>query len=300
MKTSSPPYLRPYPERVQIREWLLIKDRQPVSLPELLPEWDSATNVSVNIRVEIDTHAILEDCNLSQDTNLRLIVSWESMGTGLRDCGSFMDLDTYLPRQSVVLEAHIEGALLASEVVISVSLLLSTPGESSGRFAPKLTGSLLWRSQRKILLEGTGTRFPVEMVDFAKSLSWLPENAGWFLDWDRSDFTRPVLGSVRLYINANHKRLKTAVTGTQETDQTVRETVSFDIARTMIMTALDSEDFLENAERYANETVGAAVRRLIHTLFAGDTLFDLAEYRQQYPDRFECQLQDRLKFFWKD
>ena len=63
---------------------------------------------------------------------------------------------------------------------------------------------------------------------------------------------------------------------------------------------LDGEDFLANADGYADETVGAAIRRLIHALFAGNTLVALAQYQKQYPERFECQLQDRLKLFWKE
>ncbi len=300
MKTSSPPYLRPYPERVQIKEWLLIQDGVPTPFRELMPEWDPATNITVNMSAEVETQRILNDCQLSPDARLRLIAFWESKGTGLRDRGTFVDLDTNLPKQSAVLEVQIEGALVAGEVSVGISLLLSNPGKSVGRFSPKLTGCLLWCGAKNIVLEGTGTRFPIEMVDFGKSFSWLPENAGWFLDWDRLDFTRPVLGSVRLYINANHKRLKTAVVGTQITDQTIRETISFDVARTLIMTALDGEDFLANADGYADETVGAAIRRLIHALFAGNTLVALAQYQKQYPERFECQLQDRLKLFWKE
>ncbi len=300
MKTSSPPYLRPYPERIQIENWLFIKDGVPSPFNELMPEWDAATNITVGFNLTVDTQGILEDCKLPPSVNLRLTASWESGGTGLRDCGTSIDLDMRIPNQSVTLEAYIEGTRLAGEVVVGVSLVLNVPTTTSERFAPKLPGSLLWRSQRKIVLEGTGTRFPVEMADFSKSLSWLPENAGWFLDWDRSDFTRPVLGSVRLYINSNHTRLKSAVTGIQEADQAVRETVSFDVARTMIMTALDDPEFPENAANYSDETVGAAVRRLIQTLFAGDTLAELVQYRRQYPERFECQLQDRLKLFGKD
>ena len=300
MKTSSPPYLRPYFERIEIKDWLLIKNGSSSLLGELMPEWDTATNITIAINAEVDTYGILEDCKLSRSAQLRLVSSWESTGTGLRDCGNFVDLDTNLSNQSVLLEAQIEGAMLASEVVVGVSLLLMKVGMVTERLAPKLTGSLLWRNQRKIALEGTGTRFPVEMVNFSESFSWLPENAGWFLDWDRFDFTRPVLGSVRLYVNSNHQRLKAAVNGIKEIDQALREVISFDIARTMIMTALDSEDFINESEKYADETVGAAVRRLVNTLFPSKALHERAQYRKQYPDRFECDLQDSLQLFWKE
>ena len=300
MKTSSPPYLRPYPERLQVKEWLVVKNGLPMPLNELMPEWDVAADITLNINVEVDSQGIWEDCQLPSDAVLRLTATWESGGTGLRGCGSYVDFDVRQSSRNLLLEAHIEGSKLAGEVVVGVTLLLATSPTAKERVVPKLPGSLLWRNQRKITLEGTGTRFPVELVDFGKSFTWLPENAAWFLDWDRSDFTRPVLGSLRLYVNSNHKRLKGAVSGTHEADQTVREAVYFDVARTMIMTALDSDDFLESAEKYIDETVGAAVRRLIQTLFAEDTLREVAQYRQQHPERFECQLQDRLKLFWKE
>lgn len=300
MKTTALPYLRPYPERIQIKEWSIIQEDISVPLREFMPEWDATTDITLSAKAEINLAGILNDCKLSSNSELVIVSAWDSSGTGLRDCSNVLTIDSSLTHQVIILDWHLTGAFLSAEIMISISLVLKNAADTMHQFAPKLAGSLLWRDQRKIVLEGSGTRFPVEMVNFAESFSWLPENAGWFLDWDQHDFTRPVLGGMRLYINSNHKQLKSALNGTQDNDSTIREVISFEVARTMIMTALDDREFLINAELYEDDTVGASIRRLLHALFVNNTLQELVEYRKGYSNRFDCELQDRLRLFWKD
>lgn len=291
------PYLLPKPDRVKIIKWNLITADGLQPVDALFPDWDAALSVHVSAAVEIDVSSVLEDCHLPLDSVLRLSLTWHSDGTGLRGRGTYIDLNPHLTGQTLNLEVQINGAVLAKSVTISVILVLIESGTGSELLAPKLPGSLLWYSEKTILLEGEGTRFPMEVIDFADS-AWLPENAAWFLDWDPDDFDQPVLGAVRLYINLRHERVKQAVSGLNKLDRAIREAIRFDVARVMIAAALNNEEFMSQPDTYPDGTIGAALRRLLYILFPGESFQTVQKQFYHYPQHFEGRLQHSLKLFW--
>jgi hypothetical protein len=293
------PYLIPHPERVKLGEWHLVLNDASQPLNETLPEWDAAMPIHAATTAEVDTEGVLADCGLAADAVLRLAAVWSSPGTGLRGCGSFVDLGEKSLGGPQTLELKVDGAKLADRIILEVALVLVSAGSSKERLAPKLPGSLLWRQGKSLLLEGETARFPMEVTNFAES-SWLPENAAWFLDWKPDDFEQAVLGTVRLYINAGHERVKLAVSGRNESDHAIREVIRFEVARTLILTALADEEFVSNPDRYPDGTVGAAVSRLFRILFPTESLKSLQQSCQQYPNFFECRLQHNLRLFGEE
>lgn len=293
------PYLLPKADRVKVAEWNLVTSDGSRALGALFPEWDAAMPVYVTAAVEVDFSGILTDCDLSSDSVLRLAATWYSAGTGLRGGGSSVDLNSHLADRPLALEVKADGAVLAKSIMLSVVLVMLQSGTGSGPLAPKMPGSLLWRDERTVLLEGEGTRFPMEVIDFAES-AWLPENAAWFLDWNPDDFDQSILGAVRLYINARHERVKQAVSGLNKLDRAIREVIRFDVARIMVAAALNNEEFITQPESYPNGTVGAALRRLLYILFPGESFQSVRKELNYFPQHFECRLQHSLKLFWNE
>jgi len=292
------PYLLPAPEHVNLGEWLLTINGITQSAGELLPEWDAAVPICASITAEVDVKEILTECHLSSNAALRLAAVWRSPGTGLRGCGSTIDLKEESLNHSYALNLEVDGTMLAGSIVLGVVMTLIEAGSTNDLLAPKLPGSLLWHKEKSVLLEGQAARFPMELVDFAKG-SWLPENAAWYLDWDTRDFDQIVLGTLRLYINAGHEKVRRAASEQDEASSAIRESIRFDVARTMIAAALTNEGFILDPSAYSEGTVGAAVSRLLTTLFPNETLEALRNTSQQYPHLFECQLQHNLRLFWE-
>jgi hypothetical protein len=291
------PYLTPSVKRIRHSQWQLISEDALIPLGDLLPYWDAAMPIRASIKIEIDTRDILSDCALSTDAQLRLVATWYSAGTGLRECGSFQNLNNVLSGQNFTLKINVEGQKLSSSIMLTANLVLVNPGTRSNALAPRIPGSLLWHVEHPVVLEGQGARFPMELVDFGAS-SWLPENAAWFLDWRPDDLDQLVLGGIRLYINARHEKVRQAVSEQRELDFTLKEAMRFDIARAMITSALNNSSFITAPEQFGDDTVGAAIRRLVRALFPDRNLQSLQMASQQYPHRFECELQDKLKLYW--
>lgn len=291
------PYVLPQPEHIRTIEWLQRTGDEDVPLQEILLHWDPGTVLQLSVKGEANVVGIRNDCRLAPDDPLRVAILWHSLGTNLRGCGSYVDLGGTHSSVPFNLTLTLPGELLADRVRVEVQLILAGPGKSSFQLSPRRPGTILWREEKMIILEGLGSRFPIELIDFAES-SWLPEHASWFLDWDDSDLEQMALRSMRLFLNARNARVRRAATESLPIDETIREIIQFDVGRTMIIGTLENEAFAQNPDYpYVDGSVGSYARRLIRTLFPNENWEGIMHLYRQNRSRFECELQARFRLF---
>jgi hypothetical protein len=289
------PYLTPYPDRVVIESWEQQIGEQLVPLGNRLPGWDPGTDIQVRAEVSVNVEGIYQDCRLERDAVLRLVLIWESSGTKLRGSGSVTDLSFIASSGHAALTAHIDGKLLADTVTLFVKLLFVSPGTTRHQLVPKLSGSILLETPpHKILLEGDGARFPIEVIDFTTTN--FPHQAGWYLAWDPNNLEESLLGDVRLYVNSRHPQIAAAVSDIRPETSGIREAIRLDLAQTLIRGALQNPTFIENPERFISGTIGAAVRAMIRLYFDGYQLESVRELTRQ-PHEFSAYLQEKVKIF---
>ena len=266
-----------------------------------LPFWDPSTAVWAQRTVELDLPGIWEDCHLSPEDILSLSVVWASSGTNLRGRASDeIIIDYRRERIRRTIEFTIEGAQLSRSVSLTLVLILVRRGRSNDLFAPRIPGSILWKSKYDLLLEGLSSRFPIELIDF-RQLGWMPHNGLWFLEWDSHNLHQSFLGGVRLYLNSGHEIIKKIIERPGDAQsEIVYSIINFDIGRNMISSALRNPDFVADPESFQDGTVGAVCRRLINTLFQNETISVLINELHEYPARFDCRLQDKMKLFASD
>lgn len=297
-RIRKPPYLTPSSERFTVGDWVLITDESSEPLTDLFPIWEPAVSIRAFVPIKADILGILEDCNLGLDAHLRLGAVWSSSGTVLRGRGDLIDLNLSDGVEEMKLGVQVEGIKLAKSIDVSLQLILTVPSSQSKPFAPKIPGSILWQSEpRRVLLEGEGARFPVEVMDFSQSYSPYPDDAAWVLHWDPSDLHQTILGDVRLYFNTKHERVIRAVSNNKPEDFDLREAIRFDVARSLIYGALDNDEFVENPDGFEDGSVGSAVRNMLHLYFPNMTIpkIQLDSVQQQ---TFEPKLQAKLRAFW--
>ncbi len=292
------PYHRPRPERMQSAEWYLRVGGAYEPLGESLPHWDPATPVDIQVRIRLDAAAVRTDCGLGAADPLRLVLTWHCPATSLRGRGAAQDLlDEAVT--TVDLDLHVPAGLLADQFRLEAQLILAGPVQTRSPLTPIRPGSRLWKTERLVLLEGQAARFPMEVIDF-EAHAWLPSGAAWYLDWDPNDLDQLVLGGMRLFINSRAVRVARAAATIDPGDPVaavIKETIYFDVARTMILAVLDSEEFVSQPDRYSEESIGAAMFRLLNTLFPSDSTTGLHQQRQQASDRLECKIQASLHLF---
>jgi hypothetical protein len=299
---SSASFMLPRKERLKVVRWWLLDGGQASDAPDVVLHWDALTRLELSCDVEFDLDAIRSDCKLASDARFGLILRWQSPGTAVRGAGPLHTLGR--AAKELTLSASVPGTDVAQSVKCDVHCLYLS-GKSKSVVAPRVPGSILWTSTKELLLEGIGSRFPVEFCDFSQR-GWLPDDAAWYLDWDPEQPDQPFLRGVRLLVNTRNRVVSEAVSGHGGTpsslrQQTIVETVNHDVARVLIFGCLRSAEFLRGAAGdFSEGTVGRIVLRLLRLLFPGRSIAELAESAQASPFRLECELQEALALFAKE
>jgi hypothetical protein len=293
------PYLRPQEGRVVLTQWRFAP--QDTELPAHLADWDPNTNLSISCTANVDVPGVFKDCDLKRSDVVAIGASWHSTGTSLRGAGTLLQLDSGVLGSDLQLVLDMPGHLLASEVMLETSLFLAVP-QAAGRppLAPSIAGSILWKSQAKLVLEGRGARFPVEVMDFARS-GWLPANAAWHLDWNPESPEATFLAGVRLFLNSAHPAVARAINPTihTEADNNVLSAMYFDLGRQMVLGMLGNSDFVADPQTHGKGSLGYHALALIRRLFPGEALDALHARAKNRVQFFESELQAKLRLFWK-
>lgn len=294
------PYRTPLISRIQEGSWHLVRDDKFEPLARLLPDWDPAAAVKASQEVEIDVLGVAQDCGLDTNARFRLAALWSSSGTMMRGCGDIEEIQANkTASQKVLLSVTAEGIRISQSIDFSICLVLVAPGESPKvPFAPYLPGCILWRSQpHRVLIEGEGPRFPVEVIDFTTTR--FASDAGWALMWDSDDLHSTVSGGLRLYINSRHERVARAVSEAQPSDFDLREAIRYDIARSLIYGALSNDEFVQDPKVYEADTIGSATRTLLDVYFSGQSAKALHD-QMQHPAALDHMIQSKLRVFRQD
>lgn len=310
MKFRQLPYRQPDHSRIVITSWFIALNEGDAELlawdsrhSPVLDTWDAAASLTIGIEIALDVAGILADCQLPPTAALRAALLWESEGTTLRGCGSTAPIDGYLEQQNIALHLRLDGSRLSQSLEITPTIAVSAAVEAEDRFAPRLPGTILWNASRTITLGTSGMRFPIEMQDFSQAVNIFPAGASWFLDWDRESFDRPIHGGLRLYINHSNPIMKRAVTANGkagEADSRVQEVVLFDAARSLITSALESENFADQLDAYSPGSIGNHIQNLIAALFPHESFQSLRTQWKFNRWLFDSRLQEAMRLFQKD
>jgi hypothetical protein len=297
VSVRSLPYLRPSPDLITVTDWTLVEGETEKALPDSLQHWDPGVSITVGAYARMDIEQLWQNCKLAEDDQLRLALVWNSPGTNLRGPGNFVTIHRKGMTSPFHLTVHASGTELAEAVKFELQLVLARPGNSPLKLAPHRPGSILWREAKTVRIGGEGARFPVEAISFASQLHSLPAGAGWFLDWDPTALDDPLLRSVRLFLNTDHKAIRKAIQGHAKEGRLLLEMIRFDVSKAMITAALGSEEFINGHQDYRPGTVGAAIRNMIHMFFSNETIGGLAGRYRTSPARIDCELQAHFKLF---
>lgn len=255
--------------------------------------WDYATPVDVVFRCEAAPSELHSSVQLARGSEVALLLRWHATGTGLRGAGE--------PRRieggSQEVRLHLDGGSLGGTLVLNAVLILLAPATGdSGPLAPTRPGSVLWSEQKKVLLEGDGLRFPVELISFEDAGLRGP-NAGWCLRWDSQDYDQAAGACLRLQFNRDHERAAAAATDPQDPKNAVfMQALRWDIARQMILAALDDETGFDSLD-WPERSLGAALVARIGTVFPGLSLDECRSLRRSNPEDFETSLQSAMGLF---
>ena len=285
---SALPFRQADPSRVHCETWQAHAGSVVGPLPSMLPHWDYGVDLRLVRNVSIAVTALRSDCCLPPDAPLHAVAVWRSTGSTVRGRGPSVPIAGSGEPMEFSLSAEVPGKLLAEDVVISTQIVLVKAFESPDVLAPRYPGSILWQDSMRVVVEGTGSRFPVEVVDFA-IVHWAPYRAAWFLSWNSKDLDEPFLRNVRLFVNEGHWSVVEAVQATAPTPEqaVIQSAMYYDVGRQLIRGALSNDDFISSPDEYPEGSTGRAILRMLRLFFRGDTLSGLRKMMYNRPEHFD-------------
>ncbi len=274
----------------QMEAWLLKTADGFVELPEDNANWDPTIDIEVSRKIVIDGVRLRDECALVDDARIRLLAGWHSENGRTKHFPWRYDLR--LPdRFDGTIDFRIPGTDIATSVDLIVGAVFVSPGRDQPRIAAQVPGSWLWKDVHELRLEQTRGRFPMEWTDFKRS--GLPPEAPWYLDWPSQEWEAPLLGSLRLRLNATNPMMQ-RIMELPETDSKRRMAVRsaiLDVAKQLVIAALDSDDFVENHKSFPEGSVGFCIRLLIGMAFPGGSMKTVQTLLRDHAGEFHVRLQ---------
>jgi hypothetical protein len=261
-------------------------------LPKEVPHWDYQTDLELVAPVFVDRRAVIESCRLGFESGLAVLVVARSNHTNAEHLAARLDLpmsETF----DLAVELHLEGATLGGRLTLETLVVVTEPYPLD-RLAPQHPGSIIWRASSWTDLEGVGTQFPTDTLDFA-AVGIDPE-AGWQLKVDLTDPDSRFMSAVRLTLNSGHPAIALLLAGAKDdgTDQLLR-TLNWDVTRQMVRAALECEDVQRIEVDYETTTVAGVLRNLLARIWPLETPSTLQHWYRNEPDRIEVHLQHNAR-----
>lgn len=276
------PYWTPAQNRIILSNWRISTPFGSGPLQEELRGWDFATNLAVAVQLDVDLNGALEDCGLSNSSELIGLIRWQSTRTGIRRSSSPMRL------VDGTNELHLDllGTEIGRKLLFEAAVVVQDPGNGSTGFAPTRPGSILWREKTSVLIEGDAERFPIELRSF-KAAGITGADAAWALHWDSVDPNSSAGSAMRLWLNSDHP--VAAKLTASEPDAAVLSVLKFDLTRQLIQQALEMNDLTDG--QWPEGSLGASLLERIHAAFPGYSLDDCRTLQRDSREDFETAIQ---------
>lgn len=292
MKRPVVPFLTPPETAVSHGDWLLQVVDGDAPLPKEVPHWDYQTTLELAAPVSVDRRVVTEACHLDQESGLAVLVMAKSSHTNAEILAARLDLpmaDTF----DLAVELQLDGHELGGRLTLSTLLVVTEP-KPRDRLAPQHPGSIVWRTSHWTDLEGVGTQFPTDTIDFTAA-GWGPD-AGWQFRIDLSDPDARFMAAARLTLNSGHPAIVRLLAGSKDagTEQLLR-TLNWDITRQMVYAGLDSDDVAGLDIDPDATSVAGVLRNLLGRIWPTVTTATLRQWRQTNPSRIETHLQHNAK-----
>lgn len=254
--------------------------------------WNYVTDYTVHGRVSIDPQAVMEQSGLTADDGMRRLLAVlrvDCPSTGRR----YLWAKPLNVEQSVVdISVGVPEGETANDLEVRYELVLDGPdGPAQDNRAAYLKGSRLHVSEElyRFRLEGDSTLFPVEAVKFRGGE--FPVGSAWLVKFQAEDLNSPFLGSVKLFINRDHKASE-ALLGDKST--IAQPIMIRDILLQMLVSvALESGG--EVLDEFDDGSTGAALEDLCAT-YLDVTLRGAVELMRSDPGRVFSLLQAGTDF----
>lgn len=290
MKHVAFPFLTLDDEHVESSAWCLLEEDGTMSgLEEYLAGWDYARDLRISRRVGLADGVVGSVLGLANESpDLELIVRLGT-GPGTMQRRSWTIERALLRSGSQLLVDHVvSGSNLSQRLRLETSIVLPRKTAGTSRFAPWREGSLLWRDEIDVRLEGNSSRFPMEIVSFAERFAGRSESRSlWHLHWKPGHLHRDFGGTVRLFLNHDREDFIERFVGS---DPMTLQTTLADVITQVLEHALRDEDLEEILFESEPTSVAGHIATWLELAFPGQDPASIRNLLRNSPGHFHSSI----------
>ncbi|MFI5906021.1 hypothetical protein [Dactylosporangium sp. NPDC051541] len=301
MTTRALPY-RTASDQVSAEPWVHIDDG--AAAVDHVPSWDYGSVLHFSRRVTVDVDGLRAACGFGRAATLALNVRYWPSTSLLRHSAAHVLLNgegMNGPAETVV-EIEVAGADLAGSLVLETTVVLVASSDHSDPFIARRSGSVLWREQDSVRLEGTAGLLPIAPVSFKEQ--GLPERAAWYVSVDSAEWDSAAMGNLLVLLNDDNERVNEAIRKPNDPGSTLLwDALTVDVVYDLVSRALEDEEFPEHEtpERDGEVTTAALILGLVRAFLRlpneplPDAMDRLREERRRDPSRLRARVQHSLQ-----
>ena len=253
-----------------------------------VPDWSYDQPLQVGVSVTADWPRLRDRLDLGPQAKAGLVITWRCPSAQSRGASPVVPLDPHITNAALTLI----DVPLADVVIFQAQIVLHDAGAfPGGPLGARANGSILWATEKRVRIEGDGSRFPVAVADFKTSGNY-GESAHWYfeLDVNASNLDHPADSAMRLWLNESSPLTKMILAGTEGKE--ILQLVHADIYRQLLRAALriDSTDYTEG---HPDGSVGAALATALRVAGFRSHREAIAEYDLN-PSLIDSRLQSAV------
>jgi hypothetical protein len=261
-------------------------------MQESLDGWDYRTSVEFQRTVFVDGGKLFAACELPDAAEVLLVVTARCPASRFRR-SVYRSKPLDRSRTECSIAFRIDGGLLSQELVLDTELILAGAIKSKSPFVATMPGSRLHQESVSVVLEGSGSRLPVEVADLASQVPGLRAPAArWYILLEDADLHAPLMGKLRVLVNSAQVGTVEQVRGA---DALTLSLLASDTARRVLGAALRDDEFVDDPAGYPDGSIGSCARNLLALCFPGDSARSVHTLMNADPGRFEATVQSSVR-----
>jgi hypothetical protein len=249
-------------------------------------DWSYDTPLLLGREIVFNSEKMLDELDLvDSDPEFELVHSIKISVLGARKT---LHRNSFRPGDSEKLDfvAILDSSELCEEITLISTLILKSNLSNVPDWAPSKKGSTCWSDETKVILEGSGSRFPMQDTPFSQHPT-LPNHASWHLDWRPGLLHYSFNSAVTLYLNSEKSEFFDRV---KDGDEILLEQIMSGITGEICSYLLDQEDFINTDVEYPDGSLGSVARVWLHQALPSMTLLDIRNTYIRSPNTIHTAL----------
>jgi len=256
---------------------------------EVAEQWTYHDDVNVTCSFSLDLEDARSRLMLASESSLGAVIVARSSGTPIVLAS---DVVLVVGGQQV-LHFSVPADQLSGTLSLELQIALTADaGSDAHALSPNKAGHIVFRSERRLVLEGTAPRLPMLPVNFSDH--GIPNGSGalWWLRLMTRDLHATASSAVWLWMNVENKSIQSMLDNPDVPESEVwLKFLEIDFLRQLLREAL-SHDELELTIDYPDNSLGSALSGVVRLL--GESVDYVRSRYKDDPGRVEAELQAKV------